>query len=132
MPFIGRSFGSGFVYAGAGATLSETETHLTGLVGYAVINGVNLNVSGAPQNFSSSGWVLGGAATVGGTYFLSPSWFLDLDYVFSKTASQIGNYSSTFVNSASTPGVTTVGTLEGNSSENIVTQSVTFTINRAF
>ena len=132
IPFIGRSFGRGFVYAGAGATLSETQTHLNGLVGYAVINGVNTNVSGAPQNFSSSGWVLGGAATVGGTYFLSSSWFLDLDYVFSKTAAQRGNYSSTFVNSTTTPGVTTVGTLVGDSSENIVTQSVTITINKAF
>lgn len=132
IPFIGRSFGRGFVYVGAGATLSETETRLNGLVGYAVINGVNTNVSGTPQNFSSSGWVLGGAAVVGGTYFLSSSWFLDLDYVFSKTAAQIGNYSSTFVNSTSTPGVTTVGTLVGDSSENIVTQSVTITINKAF
>ena len=132
MPFIGRSFGRGFVYAGAGATLSETDTRLNGLVGYTVINGVNTNVSGAPQNFSSSGWVLGGAAMVGATYFLGSSWFLDLDYSFSKTAAQMGNYASSFVNPTSTPGVTTIGTLVGNSSENVATQSVTLTINRAF
>jgi hypothetical protein len=132
MPFIGRSFGKGFVYVGAGATLTETQTELNGLVGYAVINGVNTNVSGAPQNFSSSGWVLGGAIDVGATYFLNDTWFVNVDYIFSKTAAQIGNYASNFVNSTTNPGVTTVGTLVGASGENVVTNSVTITINKAF
>jgi hypothetical protein len=132
MPFIGRSFGKGFVYLGAGATLTETQTELNGLVGYAVINGVNTNVSGAPQNFSSSGWVLGGAIDVGATYFISPTWFVDVDYTFSKTAAQIGNYSSSFVNSTTNPGVTTTGTLVGASGENVVTNSVIITINKTF
>ena len=44
----------------------------------------------------------------------------------------MGNYASSFVNSTSTAGVTTIGTLAGNSSENVATQSVTLTINRAF
>jgi hypothetical protein len=132
MPFIGRSFGKGFVYLGAGATLTETQTELNGLVGYAVINGVNTNVSGAPQNFSSSGWVLGGAIDVGATYFLNDTWFVNVDYIFSKTAAQIGNYASNFVNSTTNPGVTTVGTLVGASGENVVTNSVTITINKAF
>ena len=132
MPFIGRSFGRGFVYLGAGGTLTETQTILDGLVGYAVINGVNTNVSGAPQNFASSGWVLGAGLTTGGTYFLSHGWFLNLDYTFSKTAAQTGNYSSDFVNSSSTPGVTTEGTLVGTSSENVLTNSITLTIDKAF
>lgn len=132
MPFVGRSFDRGFVYLGMGPTLTQTQTSLNGLIGYAEINGVNTNVSGAPQNFSSSGWVLGGAIDVGATYFLTPSWFLNLDYVAAKTATQTGNYASTFVNSSTNPGVTTDGTLVGSSSENIVTQSVTITINKAF
>lgn len=132
MPFVGRSFGKGFVYIGMGATLTQTKTDLNGLVGYAEINGVNTNVSGAPQNFSSSGWILGGAVDLGVTYFLTPTWFVDLDYTAAKTATQTGNYSSTFVNSTTNPGVTTDGTLVGSSSENIVTQSVTITFNKAF
>ncbi len=93
---------------------------------------MNTNVSGAPQSFSSSGWVLGAGLTAGGTYILGRGWFLDLDYTFAKTATQIGTYSSDFVNSSSTPGVTTIGTLVGQSSENIVTDSITLTINKAF
>jgi hypothetical protein len=132
MPFIGRSFGPGFVYLGAGGTMTEAQTSLNGLVGYAVINGVNTNVSGAPQNFASTGWVLGAGLVVGGTYFLGHGWFADLDYSFAKTAAQIGRYQSDFVNSSSTPGVTTVGTLVGQSSESVVTNSVTLTIDKAF
>ncbi len=132
MPFIGRSFSRGFVYLGAGGTMSEVQTNLDGLVGYAVINGVNTNVSGAPQNFASSGFVLGAGLVVGGAYFLGHGWFLDLDYSFARTAAQIGRYESGFVNSGTTPGVTTVGTLVGQSSENVVTNSVTLTIDKAF
>ena len=132
MPFIGRSFDHGFVYLGAGGTLTETQTSLDGLVGYAVINGVNTNVSGAPQNFTSSGWVMGAGLTAGGTYFLGHGWFIDVDYTFAKTAAQIGNYSSDFVNSSSNPGVTTIGTLVGQSSENVLTNSITLTIDKAF
>ncbi|MBW4024306.1 MAG: hypothetical protein HIU92_14475 [Proteobacteria bacterium] len=132
MPFVGRSYGEGFVYVGAGATLTQTQTDLNGLVGYAVINGVNTNVSGAPQNFSSAGWVLGGAIDVGATYFINPTWFIDVDYTLAKTASQVGNYASNFVNSTTNPGVTTVGTLVGASGENVVTNSVTITINKTF
>jgi hypothetical protein len=132
MPFIGRSFGKGFVYLGAGGTMSEVQTSLNGLVGYAVINGVNTNVSGAPQNFASSGFVLGAGLVVGGTYFLGQGWFVDVDYSFAKTAAQIGRYQSNFVNSSTTPGVTTVGTLVGQSSETVVTNSVTITIDKSF
>src|SRR5271170_101470 len=68
-PFIGRSFDASFVYFGVGPTLSQTQTNLSGLVGFADINGAHTDVTGAPQNFSSSSWVFGGAAVVGATYF---------------------------------------------------------------
>lgn len=131
-PFIGYSIGSGFLYLGLGGTMTHVETDLNNLVGYASINGQSVNVSGAPQSLSSSGWVLGGSVTVGANYFVTRDWFLDIAYSFSETAAQVGRYLSSFTNGTTNPGVTTTGNLYGQSSERIITNSVTLTINRAF
>lgn len=132
MPFIGRDIGRGFVYLGLGGVMTHATTQLNGLVGYANYNGQDVNVSGAPQNFSSAGWVLGAGFTIGGTYFVTHDWFLDIAYSFDETAAQIGRYFSTFSNSATNPGTTTQGNLIGQSSERIITNSVTVTVNRRF
>lgn len=134
-PFIGHDLGAlgpGFVYLGLGGTMTHATTELNGLVGYADINGQTVNVSGAPQNFQSSGWVLGGSATLGGTYFLTQNWFLDIAYSFTETAAQVGRYMSSFVNTTTNPGITTDGNLYGQSSERIITHGITITINRTF
>ena len=86
IPFLGRAFGQSYVYAGGGPTLSQTRTRLNGLVGFALVDGGIVDQSGAPQDFSSSSWLFGGAAVVGVTYFLTPSWFLDLNYTYAATA----------------------------------------------
>jgi opacity protein-like surface antigen len=75
--------------------------------------------------------VVGGEGTVGVTYFLTRSLFLDVAYAYSKTANQTFDYSSTFTNTRS-PFGTTSGTLVGSSSGEVVTQGVTFTVNMAF
>jgi len=132
MPFIGHSFEKSFVYLGAGPTLSRTRTNVNGLVGFANIIGVPSDISGAPVDFTGSGWVYGGAAMVGATYFLSPSWFLDFSYSYAMTAKQTFNYSSPFTNPNGVMNSTIVGTLVGNSSGKVITQGVTATINKAF
>ncbi|WP_431281455.1 hypothetical protein ACQW02_18875 [Humitalea sp. 24SJ18S-53] len=132
IPFIGRSYDRGFFYLGAGPTLSETRTNLNGLVGFADINGQRSDVSGAPQNFSTTGWTYGAAAVVGATYFITPSWFVDFNYIFSATNMAKGNYSSTFTNPNGVNGSLTSGTLVGNSSGSLTTQGVQLTINLAF
>ena len=58
---------------------------MNGLVGFAFVDGGIVDQSGAPQNFSSSNWLIGGAAVVGVTYFLTPSWFVDLNYSYALT-----------------------------------------------
>lgn len=131
-PFVGYTIGPGFLYLGVGGTMTHAETDLNGLVGYATINGQNVNVSGAPQSFASSGWVLGAGVTLGASYFVTRNWFLDLAYTFAETAAQVGRYQSSFTNSTTNPGVTTTGNLYGQSSEKIITNSVTLTFNRAF
>lgn len=131
-PFVGHSFGRGFFYAGGGPTLTRLQTNLNGLVGFADINGNHTDVSGTPQNFSSSGWVWGGMVVVGATYFLSPSWFMDVSYSAAGTQRQSGNYYSTFSNPNASPGTLTTGQLIGNSSGAVVTQGVNVTLNYRF
>ena len=131
MPFIGYSFEKGFVYVGGGPTGSNTRTYIKSLIGFADLSGVPTDVSGPPQNFTGSGWVAGGAGTVGGTYFLSHSWFLDIAYTYARTQDQTFNYSSSYTNSQS-PFGTTSGSLIGSSTGRVRTQGVTVTINMAF
>jgi hypothetical protein len=73
MPFIGRSFKNSTVYLGAGPALFKTQSHIHNAIGFADINGVHQDLTGAPADFSSSEWVWGGAAQIGMNYFLSPS-----------------------------------------------------------
>ena len=133
MPFIGRSFEKGLLYIGGGATYSRTRTSIKGLVGFAdVLNMPHTDISGPPQDFSGSGWVWGGAAIVGGTYFLAPSWFVDMSYMYARTNNQTFNYSSAFTNPNGPNGTTTVGSLVGNSSGRIETHAVIATIGKTF
>jgi opacity protein-like surface antigen len=128
VPFLGHVFGQSYVYAGGGPTLSQTRTRLNGLVGFAFVDGAIVDQSGAPQDFSSSSWVVGGAAVVGVTYFLTPTWFVDLNYTYAVTAGHTANFASPFVDLSST----SVGTLVGNSAWRAETQRVSLAINKAF
>jgi opacity protein-like surface antigen len=128
VPFLGRAFGQSFVYAGAGPTLSQTRTQLNGLVGFALVDGSIEDQSGAPQDFSKTSWLLGGAATVGVTYFLTPTWFVDLNYTYAFTQGHTSSFASPFIDYSST----SVGTLVGNSAWTAQTQRVGLTINKAF
>jgi len=116
---------------GGGPTGSNTQTNIRSLVGFAGIDGVPTDISGAPQDFTGSGWVVGGAGTVGGTYFLSDSWFLDIAYTYARTKDQTFNYFSTYTHTQN-PFGTTSGTLAGSSTGKVSTQGVTVTINMVF
>jgi len=128
VPFLGRAFGQSYVYAGGGPTLSQTRTRLNGLVGFALVDGGIVDQSGAPQDFSSSNWLVGGAAMVGVTYFFTPTWFVDLNYTYAFTQGHTSNFASPFIDHSST----SVGTLVGNSAWTAQTQRLGLTINRAF
>jgi opacity protein-like surface antigen len=81
------------VYLGFGPTGSKTQTNIKSLIGFADLHGLITDVSGAPQDFLGSGWVVGGAGTVGVSYFLDQSWFLDLAYTYSRTKRQTSTIS---------------------------------------
>ena len=132
VPLFGHDFPSGFAYFGAGPSLSNVDTKLNSLVGFADINGTRTDVSGSPLDFSASSWIIGGAMTVGATYFLTPSLFLDGNYALDMTAKATENFSGDFTNPNGNNGSTTKGTMVGSASGNVLTQGVSATINEAF
>jgi hypothetical protein len=132
LPFVGYSFDRSYVYFGVGPTLSQMQTKLNRVIGFADIKGQPTDISGSAVDFASSGWVVGGAFAVGGTYFLNSSWFLDASYSFAMTRSLNGSYFSPFTNTSASPVSTVQGTLSGTSSGNAITQGVTISINKAF
>jgi hypothetical protein len=131
-PFVGYALEKSFFYAGVGPSLSQVKTTLNNVVGYATIAGALTNISGTPQNFSTTSWVLGAAATVGVTYFLSPSWFVDFNYAFAAPNAQTIMSTSSFVNPGTGGGNSYTGTLIGVYTGNVVTHAIGITLNRAF
>lgn len=130
IPYLGRDFEQGFVYAGAGPTLSKVDTDVTNLIGFANVIGRPEDISGRPQDFSSSDWVFGGAATIGGTYFVDESWFIDVNYTFSRTFDYTADYYSTFDNPGSPLSFT--GELIGEAGGTFTTHTFGLSINRSF
>jgi opacity protein-like surface antigen len=133
MPFIGHAFSNGFLYAGAGPVLFNVETNIDNVIGYADVNGVHTNFTGAPVSFSGSNWVWGGAVQIGATYFLTSSWFIDLNYTYARTGEFTQTFSAPF--SSVVPGVagfTTAGTANVTVSDEITTQTVNLSINTTF
>jgi hypothetical protein len=129
LAFLGHSFDAFTVYFGAGPSLSQTQIKLNNVAGFADIGGKPTLIA-PPDNYGNSGWVAGGAVSVGATYFLSPNWFLDFNYVYDTTLTQTTSFSGPFTNTSG--GNTTVGTLSGNSSGRLTTQSVGVSINVLF
>ena len=129
--FVGRSFGQGFWYLGAGPSLSQIKVSLNGVVGYATINNQLTNISGAPQSFASTDWQFGAAATAGVTYFLTPSLFFDAKYLFSAPKFRTLHVTSPFYNPGTN--VTYSGTLIGTATVNVRnTQAVSIALNKMF
>lgn len=129
-PYFGISTDKAFFYLGAGLSLSETKEEINGVVGYAFIQNDTVNISGEPTDFSSINWVWGFAAMAGGTYFLSPSLFLDLSYTFNPTQTQTNDFTAPFSNSSGI--FSTSGELIGRTSANETTNSITLSINKIF
>lgn len=130
IPYFGKSFERTTIYFGAGPTLSQVNSKINNLIGFADINGDRTDVSGTPQNFSDTQWVFGGTAMLGGTYFFDKSWFMDFSYSYSMTQNKTSNYFSTF-NNPGTP-YSYSGSLIGSSTGTATIQTLGLTINRLF
>jgi Tetratricopeptide repeat len=57
MPTIGHSFGKVTIYTGGGPALFNIDTKFVNAVGFAVIGGNVVNVTGTPVTFSNDDWV---------------------------------------------------------------------------
>lgn len=132
LPYVGKSFDRSYVYAGAGATYSQINSQVNGVVGFADINGQRTDISGAPQSFSANNWVWGWQASLGGSYFLDKEWFIDMSYTYGRTNSYTAALSGPFTNVSATSGRTYTGSLIGTASGYLTTNSVAVSINRAF
>ena len=130
MPFIGRSFARSSIYLGAGPALFRTETIIDDAVGFADVNGMHADATGAPLDFSSSQWVWGGAAQIGLTYYLDRDWFLDVNYTYARSKKFKNDFSAPFASTSL--GYYDVGTLFVSPSQRVTDQSVSVTINRRF
>jgi outer membrane immunogenic protein len=132
-PYLGRSFSNGYIYAGAGPSLSQVQTNLNNLTGYRNVSGVPTNQTGFGMNYQNSHWVWGGAATGGITYFLTPSWYMDFNYTFSQTRSTTSFYNAWYASPvAGSSGATAahaVGYGPGSTSAALNTQSVNASLN---
>jgi opacity protein-like surface antigen len=129
--YAGRSFGNGFVYAGAGPSFSQIKVELDDVVGFATLNGVLTNVSGTPQSFASTDWRVGAVMTVGVTYFLTPSWFVDVSYLLNIPEARTARFQSAFNNPGNPDSF--AGSLIGTATANMQnTQTIMLSLNKAF
>jgi opacity protein-like surface antigen len=139
VPFVGRSFRNSFVYAGAGPSLSHVGARLNDVVGFANLTGAPpplgsvplVDVSGRPQSDAQSQWAFGVAASVGVTYFITPSWFLDFSYTFTHPCPHKFHVEGPFQNDAFSPLVLT-GTLIGDYTAKVDTHLITISLNVGF
>lgn len=130
IPYLGHSFERSMVYFGVGPSLSQVKTSLNGVIGFAAINGTSENITGTASNFASTQWVLGGAATIGGTYYIDRDWFVDMNYTFGITQTKTNAFSAPFA--TATDGYTDNGILSGTYTGRIITQAFAVSINKAF
>lgn len=132
LAFVGKSFGNKYFYFGAGPSLFNLQSKNYYSIGYAQFEGATVNVTGLISYSSPSMWLLGGAAQLGMTYFVSPTWFVDVSYTYAFTGSRTASHQQAFSNSSSisTTNYTTTGTLFTKDTLRVNNQSARLTINK--
>lgn len=131
LAFLGHSFEHIHAYLGGGAVLLGMQSNIYHLIGYADYNGMQgTDISGAPVNLSQSMWEWGGAGQLGLTYFIDPSWFLDVNYTYARTGRNTVKYVSPFTNQIGPDHL--IGTSYINPSQEVAVQSVSLSINKRF
>ncbi|KTD52269.1 hypothetical protein Lqui_1113 [Legionella quinlivanii] len=123
--FIGHSFKNSFLYVGAGPSLQKVEHSV-----YRSSDTQSGYYIGNLNGFSDEKWLWGGAVQAGVAYFLNPSWFLMLNYTYSKTETYKQNHVISFspeINEGFNGGL-----LSFNTNQRLSTQAVSLSINRVF
>ncbi|KTD60361.1 hypothetical protein Lsai_0111 [Legionella sainthelensi] len=132
---IGKQFGNKSIYLGAGPSLISLQSQNYNSIGYAIVNGETLNVTGLVNYGSPTMWAWGGAAQIGMYYFITPSWFIDASYTFSALEGRISRHEQSFANTSTMNGdnLLTTGILATKDTfKTTLLQSVNVSINRMF
>lgn len=135
IPFVGRSFDRSYVYLGVGPTTVQTKTLIENITGYEHVTPITTTPTGVGlgKKYSTIQWLFGGVAMLGATYFIDPTWFVDISYTYSmtgtKTSSWGGPWTDTDINRGN---VARTGTNTGTSSGRVNTQAFSVSINAAF
>ena len=133
LPFIGHSFKNTEIHFGIGPALFGTTSQLNGVIGFANVFSSPLDISGAPAGgVLSTKWLIAGAAEVGGSYYFSKEYRLDVNYTYAISEQYVKIRPSSFVNTLSNAGITITGTGAIKTTQNMAAQALTFTINRVF
>ncbi|MDP3560386.1 MAG: hypothetical protein Q8R79_08595 [Legionellaceae bacterium] len=135
IPLIGRSFERSYVYSGVGPTTVQTKTlieNITGFESAAVIPTTPTGI-GLGKKYSTTQWLFGGVAMLGATYFIDPTWFLDISYTYSMTGTKTSRWGGPWTDTDIARGyVSRSGTNTGTSSGSVNVQALVITINKAF
>lgn len=135
IPFVGRSFERSYVYLGVGPTAAQTKTlieNITGFESAAVITTTPTGI-GLGKKYSTTQWLFGGVAMLGATYFIDPTWFMDISYTYSVTGTKTSSWGGPWTDTdIARSYVTRTGTNTGTSSGSVNIQALVITINKAF
>ena len=132
---IGKQFGNKSIYLGGGPSLISLQSQNYNSIGYAIINGETLNVTGLVNYGSPTMWAWGGGAQIGASYFITPSWFIDASYTFSALGGRVSRHEQSFTNTSTMNGdnLLTTGILATKDTfKTALLQSVNVSINRMF
>ena len=134
LAFIGKSFGNKSFYLGAGPSLFNLQSKNYYSIWYADYEGATVDVTGLVSYSSPQIWAWGGAAQIGMTYFINPTWFIDFSYTYSITGNNTTAHQQTFANSSSLGSThyTTSGTLFTKDTLSVSNQALTLAINKVF
>jgi len=135
IPLIGRSFERSYLYLGLGPTTVQTKTLIQNITGFEDVEIIPTTPTGLGlgKKYSTTQWLYGGIAMVGATYFIAPTWFLDISYTYSVTGRKTSNWGGSWTDTdTSRNGVTRTGTNTGTTSGSVNTQALAISINKAF
>jgi hypothetical protein len=130
--FGGRTFGNMSFYLGVGPSLINMQSKNYYSIGYAIAEGATVNVTGLVSYNSPTFWNLGGTAQMGATYYISPTWFIDMSYAYTVTGNYTTNHQQAFANKSSlgTTVYNTSGTLYTKDTLKVTNQSLMLTLNK--
>lgn len=135
IPFVGRSFDRSYLYLGVGPTTVQTKTLIEDITGYEHIEVIPTTPTGVGlgEKYSTTQWLFGGVAMLGVTYFIDPTWFMDINYTYAVTGTKTSNWGGPWTDTDIKRGnVSRTGTNTGTSSGNVTTQSIAISINKVF